>query len=1664
MRKQVTKRVILITTCLVFALVLSGTVAAEDTTLVGDSGGAAELSETQNQKYLEQQNSSSENESQTMKDPQVLIIHSSESTRMTNDAAHHIMDLINPTQLGYKPNDKSTWLVKFDIRTTTQIGQMSTVDLKALIENADIIIAEWIFEPGMSNFKNVISANPEILKNKPNKIFLILESDPSVTKLSQINGQYIFQKSDGTWISDGVIGDTSTKNTILYDLKNGNIQRINQYKATYSKANGYLWFEEWIDSGIYYANKGTENYENQYKWVLKKFADLNGNPWTWTPAPARTFSKEMLYRDGVIYTTLKSYLAQYPLDPSKPTVGLVSSEGSLLSGNMDFFQTTIEKMVAQGMNVIPVVGYYSGTNGTLPTNVYSAMIKFFVYDPAETTHVVTNTDYEANPSKYKYRIDALVSFYTFTLGSGFLEQTNSFLSNMNVPVFRAMTSTKRSEGEWLTSDDGLMWSDSYYQIAIPETQGIVEPIFVATTETEMDTVTGAMIGSYKAITERIEKLASRVKNWSDLKYMDNANKKIALVYYNYPPGKQNIGASYLNVPDTIVGILNRLKLEGYTVEDIPQNGDALVSLMIERGINVANWAPGVLEELANNPNTILWDADEYIAWFNTLHPLAQKQVTEGPVGYIEEVTKLGVSYGANNDVVKAMTIKTIDKWTEEMISLANTYPEKATQAIGFIKDMGNALKEVIGGNTDAWMAFFNAKTAFQSLSIPGLNGWGQAPGNIMTITRNGKKYIVIPGLRFGNVFIGPEPQRGWEADASKFYHSTVVPPTHQYLAWYAYINQQFNADAQVHVGRHASYEWLPTKQVALSQFDYSDIMAGDIPSVYLYIMDGVGEGTQAKRRGLAVIVDHLTPPLKTVVLYGGLLELKDLLNLYETAAQDMKEHYRKAIADKVKEMNLATDLGIINPDNINDADIEEIHDYLVNLQDTLLPYGLHTFGQSWTDQEIALLATSIVSVDSSTSSSLQKLICQVMHPTWNYNDLTIEQAGQLNQEAQNWILQIITGQKTAAELTTDATLQAKLNDAKSYADKIRNSFTSEMDSLVEALSGGYVTPGKGNDPIKSPESLPTGINFYALDESKMPTQVAWDLGKKLADMALAQLDNIPEKIAAVVWCVETARDDGTMVSFVLRMLGIQPWTYNTVSKKWEMKYTATPMATLLSDLNAVRTANGLAAVTKRPRVDVVVTTSGLFRDLFPRLLTNMDRSYRLALAASYNQIVAQYPQLTTALDYVLLTLVDAKYTNFKGDESLDQNYIAKHWIESTLGFIGRGISSNESGELAITRIFAPPVGEYGAGVNKAVEQSWTWENREEVADVYINRMSHSYTERNWGISNPNLFRKLLKGIETAYHSRCTNLYGVLDNDDYYDYYGGLSMAIEMMNNGKAPNLNVLYYANTNNPQIYSLQQFMAQEMRSRYFNPEWIQGMMGEGYSGARYISNKFVSYLWGWQVTSPSTVKNWMWDEVANTYVKDQYNLGVTKWLSTGNNAYSMISITGTLLTAAYEGYWKTDLATLNMVRNTWAQLIATNGVACCDCSCGNLAMIEWASKNLNPDLLAKLNSEIYKATGNSQFAPGQIPSQTQQPATQSQTTGSTASVTSQSISDSDGSSERPQSEESTSPGDNGYAKAYEVSDGGNSGSSDSGLPLAAIVGVIALVCLIGYGYFRAR
>lgn len=304
---------------------------------------------------------------------------------------------------------------------------------------------------------------------------------------------------------------------------------------------------------------------------------------------------------------------------------------------------------------------------------------------------------------------------------------------------------------------------------------------------------------------------------------------------------------------------------------------------------------------------------------------------------------------------------------------------------------------------------------------------------------------------------------------------------------------------------------------------------------------------------------------------------------------------------------------------------------------------------------------------------------------------------------------------------------------------------------------------------------------------------------------------------------------------------------------------------------------------------------------------------------------------------------------------------------------------------------------------------------------------------------------------------------------------------------KLPNMNVLMYADKNHPYISSIETVLNQELISRYFNPQWIQGMMLEGYSGARYMSNKFTNNLLGWQVTRPSAVENWMWDSIVDVYVNDKYGLGVNDWLKSGNNAYSYISMTGTLLTAAYEGYWKTDSATLNKIANEWAQAILNNGVACCDCSCGNIAMMEWAIDYINPDMLAQFKQVMLAATHNNLFAQSEdpIPSDpTDNPSSGSSSESSNGDSGSNSIqsnfnstsssSDSaDGqspgisvvSAAQAQSGSSASPGDSGNS-AHEITKSSSSSFSPTevGMSIVAIIAVIIIVLIVGFGYQRKK
>ncbi len=1404
--------------------------------------------------------------------------------------------------------------------------------------------------------------------------------------------------------------------------------------------------------------------------------------------------------DGVWHTGLEEYEKEY-FKSGQPCVGLLESTMYVTGNGLQPYYAIITALEAKGINVIPIVAY-GGTAAQL-----EAMLEIF-------TNATSYDKFILNPSAYKVNLDAVVDMVAYGLGGTDFSEIIPFFNALNVEVVAAVHSDFETNAQYALGTSGLnaLTGDKWWHIAILEDQGIVDPIFVGGKAETVDPLTGTTISSYVPYEQNIELLANKISSWTALKYLSNAAKKVALIYYNYPPGKQNIAASYLDPVQSILNLLNVLKQNGYNVQNIPSNAALLLDEMMAQGTNIASWAQGLveilannngslldelkayqendtykvdltkldkteLEKLANTPGVILYSADDFMKWFNQLDDLVKLDITEGPVAYIGELCKRAVALGYVDNMDSV-----IDSWYSQMVSLL---PDNQTNvALPILTNLISELKVYVDYNsTAAYNKYLNYKKEFLAIEIKGMSGWGDFPGNVMTVVKNGIKYFVLPGIQFGNVLIAPEPQRGWEGNAEQLYHNSVVPPDYQYLAFYAYLQQQ-GYNAMVFVGRHATHEWLPGKEVLEDADDFTSIVTGNVPQIYFYIVDGVAEGITAKRRGSAVIIDHLTPPMGFTSLYGGMSDLESLVEDYDGADDAGKASIIIKIKETVKDNNLAADIGIDINNLSSDKIIKLINEYLEAVTNTFYPYGVDVLGQNWTDDQIALLVTSMLSVPfnvgGGNETSLQNEIALLMRGK-TYDSLNAAEQNAVQEKCIEVVKELLQSDVTtvANKLTPNPTenLQTALKKAVTYCNEIKESVNNEINSFLNALNGGYITPGPANDPINNPEALPTGRNFYQDQAAEIPTKQAYQNAKDLvlATLEGSDLKDTVKKIVVGIWDVETARDNGELIAMILCLLGMEPqWTDSPSAGSGGAKLKEMP---IYDELSSLVRPDGWG----KKRIDVVVVIDGNFRDLYSRQLGLLDKAFRVALARSYYTLLnnatlqSKYgDKMKTALDAVLL---DIGYYGL-GSEPLDDNYVAYDWVDDFQYYMDEGMNCTEAGELAISRIFAPPENDYGALISQSVKQSWTWSNSAELAENYLNRMGHIYSSENWGTYSAKAFKRALTGVSKVFTSRDTNLYGILDNDDFFDYWGGLSLAITAVN-GQTPDMYVLKYGSGTKPGVMGIEQFLNRELNTRYYNPQWIRGMMSSGYAGAGYMQ-KFVSNLWGWQVTRSSAVQNWMWDNIVDTYLKDKNNLGVTQFLENGNNAYAMISMTGTLLTAAYNGYWKTDQATLQMVANEWARMVIEHGVACCDCSCGNIAMMKWAVQYINVDMLAQFKSQLYAATQNSAFAPssqqqtnpGESQS-SQSQSGQSQSGQSSAQGSSQGQSSGSNQGQSPagvgtssgQSSSESGQGSSGdQGKASEVTPVSQSSSSQTGMPIAAIFGIIAIVCLVGVGYFRGK
>ncbi|MCD4844961.1 MAG: cobaltochelatase subunit CobN [Methanosarcinales archaeon] len=766
--------------------------------------------------------------------------------------------------------------------------------------------------------------------------------------------------------------------------------------------------------------------------------------------------------------------------------------------------------------------------------------------------------------------------------------------------------------------------------------------------------------------------------------------------------------------------------------------------------------------------------------------------------------------------------------------------------------------------------------------------FGAPPGEIMVYKNETGKYIVIPKIQLGNILIMPHPTWGFLQNDTTLYYDGAIPPHHEYIAFYFWLNQEYEADAMFSIFTQISL--MPGKIIGLSRYDWGGLLLQDMPHIHTLKVD-MDSGLRNKRRANAVIVDYITPPIVASGLYENLTMLQQKISLYNEAKNEqLKERYKEEIIECSQNLNIGHDLDlnltlIANNTTMFEGFLLQLSGYLEELKGEYMPYGSHILSEPPTGDKLVAMVKSMLGDDFVTHVS-------AINSSQNTTTLLLTECLLNNltpSEAQNKTLGLITD-----DISEDLYL------AIDYASSI-DACRIEIPRTLDAFEGKYIPPGPGDsDPVRNPDVLPTGRNTYSFDERLIPTEAAWEIGVNITDQLLSQHleknGEYPRKIAFVLWSSETSRHQGVMESEILYLLGIRP--------KWDKRdrFDDKKLELIPSDELG------------RPRIDVVIVTSGTYRQMWQKKILLIDRAVRLAAQDN-----------------------GTAYPNFIKENS---ELIKIRLIED-------GYNESQVEMLSMARIFSEAIGTTTPNLQFAIPASNTWENDTKLGDLYISRESYIYGEHTWGEYHlPELFEDNLRDVEIGVFSRSTNNYGILDHPMVASYFGGLSLAIRSLT-GETPDMYINNLREIDDPVLETLSHFFNRELRTRYFNPEWIKGMMEHEYDGTRYIS-QFTEDLWMWNVVTPEIVTDAMWKEVYDIYIGDKYELGLEKYFDS-NNPYAYQSITAQMLEAARKHdaqgnpYWETTDEVIRNLVKEYVESVAESGAACCHHTCGNPLLDEY-------------------------------------------------------------------------------------------------------------------------
>jgi cobaltochelatase CobN len=694
--------------------------------------------------------------------------------------------------------------------------------------------------------------------------------------------------------------------------------------------------------------------------------------------------------------------------------------------------------------------------------------------------------------------------------------------------------------------------------------------------------------------------------------------------------------------------------------------------------------------------------------------------------------------------------------------------------------------------------------------------------------------FALPFAQFGGVLVGIQPARGYNIDPKESYHSPDLVPPHGYLAFYAFLRREFAAHAVIHMGKHGNLEWLPGKALALSESCYPEAILGPLPHLYPFIVNDPGEGTQAKRRSAAVIIDHLTPPLTRAESYGPLKDLEALVDEYYEASGGDPRRIRllsRQILDLVADIGLDRDAGITKGESEGEA-LKKLDAYLCDLKEMQIRDGLHVFGVSpegrlLTDLTVALARVPrglgeggdaslqrAIAADAGLSGVVRgasifdpldcdmatawtrpkpAIVADILDAAWRTNGDTVERIELL-------AAKFVSGEMDCPSLWSQTRSVLSEIDTR-LKPSILACGPAEIDGLLKGLDGRFVAPGPSGAPTRGrPDVLPTGRNFYSVDSRAVPTPAAYELGKKSAELLVRRYvqdhGEWPVSFGLTAWGTSNMRTGGDDIAQALALIGVRPlWD---MSSRRVTGYEIIPPAML-----------------GRPRVDVTLRISGFFRDAFPEQIALFDKAIRAVGAL---------------------------------DEDEADNPIAARMRGEAARLAAAGLDEVSARRRAGYRVFGSKPGAYGAGLQALIDEKG-WERRADLAEAYLVWGSYAYGAGEEGKAERGLFEERLRSVQAVIQNQDNREHDLLDSDDYYQFEGGMAAAAEQLA-GARPSIYHNDHSRPEKPVIRSLEEEIGRVVRGRVVNPKWIAGVMRHGYKGAAEIAAT-VDYLFAFSATT---------------------------------------------------------------------------------------------------------------------------------------------------------------------------------------------------------------------